>query len=261
MEKEIRAKPSTKDALLFWLKLGFISFGGPAGQIAIVHEYLVENKKWISPSRYLHALNYCMLLPGPEALQLVIYTAWLLFGTWMAIIAGLLFIIPSIILLLVLSFLYCQYGHLPLVASMLLFVKPAVVAMVIGALIKIGKKSLTSATYIAITIISFVLIYFFKIDFALLVIVTLVLGALYSWQNRKQMSDTKNAKSDTTESEYFIHQHSAFHYEWKMCGSILQKSVVGLYLFVFCPLASYTFSHRINRFGILFQDFSPKLHL
>ncbi len=258
MEKEIRAKPSTKDALLFWLKLGFISFGGPAGQIAIVHEYLVENKKWISPSRYLHALNYCMLLPGPEALQLVIYTAWLLFGTWMAIIAGLLFIIPSIILLLVLSFLYCQYGHLPLVASMLLFVKPAVVAMVIGALIKIGKKSLTSATYIAITIISFVLIYFFKIDFALLVIVTLVLGALYSWQNRKQMSDTKNAKSDTTESEYFIHQHSAFHFEWKNVWHHIAKISGGFIFICFLPIGVIYFFSSHQSFWYTLSGFFTK---
>jgi chromate transporter len=195
-----------------------------------------------------------MLLPGPEALQLVIYTAWLLFGTWMAIIAGLLFIIPSIIFLLVLSFLYCQYGHLPLVASMLLFIKPAVVAMVIGALIKIGKKSLTTSTYIAIAIISFVLIYFFKIDFALLVFVTLFIGALYSWQNRNQISDTKKAKSDFKESEYFIHQHSTFHFEWKN----ISKISVGFICICLLPIGVIYFFSTHQTFWYTLSGFFTK---
>ena len=251
-------KPSTKEALLFWLKLGFISFGGPAGQIAIVHEYLVEKKKWISPSRYLHALNYCMLLPGPEALQLVIYTAWLIFGTGMAIVAGLLFILPSVILLLVLSFLYCQYGHLPVVASMLLFVKPAVVAMVVGALIKIGKKSLSTPTYIIIAIMSFVLIYFFKIDFALLVIVTLILGAIYSWQNRNKMVENKNIKLDNPEAEYYIHQHSTFHFDWKNVWQHIIKMSVGFILFCIVPLALIFFFSNHQSFWFTLSGFFTK---
>src|SRR5437867_13009695 len=134
-------QPTFGEAFWFWVKLGFISFGGPTGQIAIMHAELVEKKKWISDSRFLHALNYCMLLPGPEAQQLAIYIGWLLHGTLGGIVAGAFFVIPSILILWGLSVIYAAYGNLLGVAGVLSGLKPAVVALVIVALIRIGARA------------------------------------------------------------------------------------------------------------------------
>src|SRR5687767_11305345 len=113
-----RQKPSFREATLFWLKLGFISFGGPAGQIAIMHEFLVDQKKWISDTKFLHALNYCMLLPGPEAQQLATYVGWLLHGVKGGLVAGILFVLPSVFILLGLSIVYVTYGTIPWVYAL-----------------------------------------------------------------------------------------------------------------------------------------------
>src|SRR6266478_5562280 len=134
--------PSFDEAFQFWLKLGFISFGGPTGQIAIMHTELVEKKKWISEARFLHALNYCMLLPGPEAQQLAIYVGWLLHKTWGGIVAGAFFVIPSIFILWALSFIYAAYGNVPWIAAIFYGLKPAVIAIVAVAVIRIGRKAL-----------------------------------------------------------------------------------------------------------------------
>ena len=135
-------KPTFAEAFRFWLKLGFISFGGPTGQIAIMHTELVEKKKWISESRFLHALNYCMILPGPEAQQLAIYIGWLLHRTWGGIVAGALFVLPSAVILWALSFVYVTYGNVPWIVAVFDGLKPAVLAIVLGAVLRIGKKSL-----------------------------------------------------------------------------------------------------------------------
>src|SRR5688572_10194286 len=127
-------KPTFKEALQFWTKLGFISFGGPAGQIAIMHEYLVDKKKWISNSKFLHALNYCMILPGPEAQQLATYIGWLLHGVWGGLAAGILFVLPSMFILLGISMVYVSYGNIPWVYALFAGFKPAVIAIVILAL-------------------------------------------------------------------------------------------------------------------------------
>src|SRR5215203_3957870 len=127
-ENEIAARHvSFVEALRFWIKLGFISFGGPAGQIAIMHKELVDRRRWLSDERFLHALNYCMLLPGPEAQQLAVYIGWLMHRTWGGIIAGAFFVIPSIFILLGLSYIYAAYGNVPLVAGVLSGFKPIVV--------------------------------------------------------------------------------------------------------------------------------------
>src|SRR5213595_1100997 len=133
--------PSFGTAFRFWLKLGFISFGGPTGQIAIMQTELVEKKRWISQSRFLHALNFCMLLPGPEAQQLAIYIGWLMHRTWGGIVAGAFFVIPSIFILLALSYVYAAFGNVPFVAGLLSGFKPIVVAIVVEAVIKIGGKA------------------------------------------------------------------------------------------------------------------------
>ncbi len=123
------ARPTFREALSFWLRLGFISFGGPAGQIAIMHTFLVDKKRWISDSKFLHALNYCMLLPGPEAQQLATYTGWMLHGVRGGLAAGILFVLPSAAILWGLSALYVTFGHLPIVQAAFEFLKPAVKAV------------------------------------------------------------------------------------------------------------------------------------
>src|SRR5947208_13966273 len=139
-DQESVTHPSFAEAFRFWVKLGFISFGGPTGQIAIMQTELVERKHWISQSRFLHALNYCMLLPGPEAQQLAIYIGWLLHRTSGGIVAGAFFVIPSIFILLALSYTYAAYGNLLAVAGILGGFKPVVVAIVVEAILKIGSR-------------------------------------------------------------------------------------------------------------------------
>jgi len=121
--------PSFREALIYWLKLGFISFGGPAGQISMMHQELVEKRRWISEHRFLHALNYCMLLPGPEAQQLAVYIGWMLHRSWGGIVAGTLFVLPSLFILSMLSYIYLAYGDVTLVKGVFNGIKPAVVAM------------------------------------------------------------------------------------------------------------------------------------
>src|SRR2546428_9897460 len=133
------------EAFKFWLKLGFISFGGPAGQIAVMHQELVERRRWISERRFLHALNYCMVLPGPEAQQLATYIGWLMHRTWGGIVAGGLFVLPSVFIMIALSWIYRAYGDVPLVAGVFYGIKPAVVAIVLVAAHRIGSRTLKNA--------------------------------------------------------------------------------------------------------------------
>jgi len=160
---------SFSEALRFWIKLGFISFGGPAGQIAIMHRELVEKKRWLGEERFLHALNYCMLLPGPEAQQLAIYIGWLMHRTWGGIAAGAFFVIPSIFILLGLSYVYAAYGTVPAIAGILDGFKPVVVAIVIEALLKIGRRALKREVHYLIAALAFISIYFLHVPFPLIV--------------------------------------------------------------------------------------------
>lgn len=170
--------PSFADALRFWLKLGFISFGGPAGQIAIMQTELVERKKWISQARFLHALNFCMLLPGPEATQLAIYIGWLLHKTWGGIVAGALFVIPSMFVLWALSFIYAAYGNITWIAAIFYGLKPAVLAIVTVALLRIGRKALKNPIMWGIAAAAFTGIFFFKISFPLIILGAALAGFL-----------------------------------------------------------------------------------
>src|SRR3954471_13542780 len=129
-------------AFLYWLRLGFLSFGGPAGQIALMHRELVDERRWISEARFLHALNYCMVLPGPEAQQLATYIGWLMHRTWGGIVAGALFVLPSLVLLIALSWLYAAFGEVPWVAGFFYGIKPAVAAIVLQAVWRIGSRTL-----------------------------------------------------------------------------------------------------------------------
>jgi chromate transporter len=172
---EIR-KVSFGEAFRFWLKLGFISFGGPAGQIAIMHRELVDKHRWLGEERFLHALNYCMLLPGPEAQQLATYIGWLMHRTWGGIVAGALFVIPSIFILLGLSYIYAAYGHVPAVNGVLDGFKPVVVAIVVEALFKIGKRALKRNVHYAVAAAAFVAIYFIQLPFPLIVLAAGLIG-------------------------------------------------------------------------------------
>jgi chromate transporter len=176
MPIETNRHPTFKEALGFWLKLGFISFGGPSGQIAIMHAELVERRKWISEARFLHALNYCMLLPGPEATQLATYIGWLLHKTRGGIVAGTLFVLPSIFILWVLSVIYVRYGQLAWVGSIFYGLKPAVLAIVAAAVWRIGRRALKNEVMWLIAALAFVAIYFFKISFPLIVFSAAMVG-------------------------------------------------------------------------------------
>lgn len=172
---------SFAEAFRFWLKLGFISFGGPAGQIAIMHRELVERRRWLSEERFLHALNFCMLLPGPEAQQLAIYIGWLMHRMLGGIVAGAFFVIPSIFVLLFLSYIYAAYGNVPTVAGILFGFKPVVVAIVVEAVLKIGSRALKRWAHWFIAAASFVAIYFLQIPFPLIVLAAGVIGLIGSY--------------------------------------------------------------------------------
>jgi chromate transporter len=169
-------KITFREALLYWLKLGFISFGGPAGQIAMMHKEVVENKKWMPENHFLHALNFCMLLPGPEAQQLATYIGWLLHGTRGALAAGILFVLPSVFILWGLSWIYVALGTIPSVAALFFGLKPAVAAIVAEAVIRIGKKSLKNKALVALAALSFVAIYFLNVPFPVIVLSAGVIG-------------------------------------------------------------------------------------
>jgi len=171
-------------AFRFWLQLGFISFGGPAGQIAIMHRELVEKRRWISEKRFLHALNFCMVLPGPEAQQLATYLGWLMHRTWGGVVAGVLFVLPSLLLLIALSWVYMAFGQQPIVAGIFYGIKPAVAAIVLHALHRIASKSLghprLSPVPWALAAMSFVAIWWFNLPFPLVVLTAMLIGVVVS---------------------------------------------------------------------------------
>ncbi len=170
------APVSFYEAFRFWLRLGFISFGGPAGQIAIMHTELVAQKRWISEKRFLHALNYCMLLPGPEAQQLAIYIGWLMHRTWGGIVAGSLFVLPSLFILIGLSWIYVAFGSLPVVAGIFYGIKPAVTALVLHAAHRIGSRALKNNWLWAIASAAFVAIFALQLPFPLIVLSAALIG-------------------------------------------------------------------------------------
>ncbi|TVO52675.1 chromate efflux transporter [Denitromonas halophila] len=165
-----------RDAVLFWLKLGFISFGGPAGQISIMHQELVERRRWLSERRFLHALNYCMVLPGPEAQQLATYIGWLMHRTWGGVVAGALFVLPSLLILIVLSWVYIAFGDVPLVAGLFYGIKPAVTAIVLQAAHRIGSRALKNNVLWAIAGASFAAIFALNVPFPAIVLGAAVVG-------------------------------------------------------------------------------------
>jgi chromate transporter len=236
--------PSFKDSLKFWIKLGFISFGGPAGHIALMHRYLVEQRKWISNSKFFHALNYCMLLPGPEAMQLATYIGWLMFGRWGGIAAGMAFVLPSMMIMLMLSLIYVSFGSLPWVYAMFNGLKPAVIAIVIMALFRIAKKSLSSYFHYLLAFAAFVMIFYLGVPFPLIMlaaIITAVFARRFLPSLLKERNTGINSIED--ESSYYINKNSVFrNIGFSFSRFFLQVLLVSLVgtipILMFCLLSS-----------------------
>ncbi|HTZ17982.1 MAG TPA: chromate efflux transporter [Dissulfurispiraceae bacterium] len=189
-------KPTFIESFSYWLKLGFISFGGPTGQIAMMHRELVDRRKWISENHFLQALNFCMLLPGPEAQQLATYIGWLMHGTWGGIVSGTLFVLPSIFVLMGLSGLYMAMGSVPAVAALLYGLKPAVVAIVAEAVLRIAKKSLRNWFFVIMAAASFIAIYILSVPFPII-----IFGAAAAGFAVKQVAPQLFGSTDTTQSD------------------------------------------------------------
>jgi chromate transporter len=168
------------EAFWFWIKLGFINFGGPAGQIAIMHSELVEKKRWVSEKQYLRTLNFCMLLPGPEAQQVATYIGWRLHGTLGGIVAGAFFVIPSIFVLWLLSYLAVAHSDVPVITGLLYGIQPVVIAIVVEAVLRIGKRTINHRVLVAFAVLAFVALYFFSVPFPLVVLVAAVAGLILS---------------------------------------------------------------------------------
>jgi chromate transporter len=187
-----------REASAVWMRIGLSSFGGPAGQIALMHRELVEKRRWISDARFLHALNYCMLLPGPEALQLAIYIGWLLHRLRGGVIAGLCFVLPGLVTILVLSTVYALYGQVPLVAAVFFGLKAAVLAVVVEAVLRIGRRALKTRAMVVIAAIAFLSIFVFAVPFPWIVLVAGMVGLLGSRFLPGQFPAPADSKDDTT---------------------------------------------------------------
>jgi chromate transporter len=246
-----------KQAFLFWLKLGFISFGGPAGQIATMHQALVIEKRWISEQRFLHALNFCMLLPGPEAQQLAIYIGWLMHKTLGGLVAGLLFILPSFFILVGLGWVYMLYGNTTTLLGIFSGIKPAVVAIVLFAAYRIGTRALTHFLLIATAGLSFVGIAFFKLPFPLIVL----LAALMGWIGSYWMPQAfKAASHQTTKSavhlsaviddDTVIPEHAQYRFS-RLLKTIVLCSAIGLSVFVGLML-TFGLNHILSQTAVFF---------
>lgn len=230
-----------REALAFWLKLGFISFGGPAGQIAIMHQELVDRRHWISERRFLHALNYCMVLPGPEAQQLATYIGWLLHGTRGGIVAGSLFVLPSLFILMGLSAVYVAFGDVPVVNAVMYGIKPAVVAIVVQAVLRIGSRAIKNAVTFSFAVAAFIALAVFQIPFPLIILVAGLLGLLGShlWPDKFQTGGghgTKKTSAPIVPAVIDDHHAPPLHARPSWSRFIIQ-SIVGLLLWI-GPLAA-----------------------
>jgi chromate transporter len=182
---ELEHGVSLREALEVWLRVASLSFGGPAGQIAVMHRILVEEKRWVSEARFLHALNYCMLLPGPEAQQLATYIGWLMHRTLGGIMAGGLFVVPGIIAIMVLSYVYAAYGNVPVIVALFFGLKAAVLAIVLEAVVRIGKRSLKNNVMVGLAAAAFVGIFFFAVPFPIIIFGAALIGFLGSWSGAR----------------------------------------------------------------------------
>ncbi len=248
---------SFSEAWRYWLKLGFISFGGPAGQIAIMHAELVEKRRWISEARFLHALNYCMVLPGPEAQQLATYIGWLMHRTWGGIVAGALFVLPSLFILIALSWIYIAFGNTTLVAGLFYGIKPAVTAIVLQAAHRIGSRALKGAVPWGIAAVSFIAIFAFNVPFPAIVIAAGVIGALHGRFNPDAYKGTghgANGKKSYGAAVIDDHTPTPAHalFTWPRLARV---AVIGAALWLI-PMAAMTaawgWQHTLTQMGWFF---------
>lgn len=244
-------------AFVFWLKLGFISFGGPAGQIAIMHQELVERRRWISERRFLHALNYCMVLPGPEAQQLATYIGWLMHRTWGGIIAGALFVLPSLLILIMLSWVYIAFGDVPLIAGLFYGIKPAVTAIVVQAAQRIGSRALKNKVLWAIAASAFLATFVLKVPFPAIIAAAALIGHFLG----RIAPDTFQAGGahhhvDQSVGPSLIDDHtpSPEHARFRWT-KLLTVTVVGMVLWA-APMVwlmtAYGWSHTLTQMGWFF---------
>jgi len=247
-----------KEAFFYWLKLGFISFGGPAGQISIMYQDLVENKRWISKKRFLHALNFCMLLPGPEAQQLATYIGWLMHRTLGGLIAGLLFVLPSFLILVLLGFIYMSYGELPFIKAIFSGIKPAVVAIVLFAAYRIGQRTLHNFILSSIAMASFIAIFFLKLQFPLIVLLAAVIGWIGSYRYAKYFESHTHTsfKENTKHQPSIIDDNTAIPIYAKYNTHKLIKILVTGLLIGIISFSSliyiYGFDHLLTQTALFF---------
>ena len=248
---------SFREAFAFWLKLGFISFGGPAGQISVMHQELVERRRWISERRFLHALNYCMVLPGPEAQQLATYIGWLMHRSWGGIVAGALFVLPSLFILIALSWIYIAFGDLSLVAGLFYGIKPAVTAIVLQAAHRIGARALKNNTLWAIAASAFVAIFALDVPFPAIVAAAAVVGYV---GGRLAADKFKTGGGHGTANKSFgpaliddhtpTPEHALFRW-----SRLIRVAVVGALLWgipMGLLLAAYGWDHTLTQMGWFF---------
>src|SRR3984885_4384180 len=207
--KDRLQRPSFSAALRFWCKLGWISFGGTAAHIAIMHDELVEKKRWISNRSFLHALSHCMILPGPEAQQLAIYIGWKLHGKWGGVVAGTLFVLPSMFVLLALSVIYVRLGNLPWIAAIFQSLKPAVIALVVIALQRVARSALRRPIQGAVAGAAFVAMFFFDVSLLLVMLGAVVLGTVLATLRPGLLPIPREAGGEENdEASYYISRNS-----------------------------------------------------
>jgi chromate transporter, chromate ion transporter (CHR) family len=246
-----------REALRLWTRIGWLSFGGPAGQIALMHRELVERRRWISETRFLHALNYCMLLPGPEAQQLATYIGWLLHRTWGGIVAGGLFVLPGVLVMLVLSWLYVRYSALGPVAALFFGLKAAVLAVVVEAVLRIGRRALRNRFMVALAAGAFLAIYFFKVPFPWIVLGAALIGviarrAVPRYFERAAPSDPRTANDFVVDR---MHDTGQLAHARPNARRALTLTVVCLLIWI-APIALVAawlgVEHVLTREGIIF---------
>jgi chromate transporter len=234
-------RPSFREALRFWFKLGWISFGGTAAHIAIMHDELVEKKRWISNGRFLHALSHCMVLPGPEAQQLAIYIGWKLHGKRGGIVAGTLFVLPSMFVLLTLSLIYVKFGNLPSIAAMFNGLKPAVIALVVIALHRVAKRALRGAVRSGVAAAAFVCMFFFDVSLLLVMLGAVVLGIALAALWPGLLHGPSVASSEEDEGGYYISLNSVASEPAPLLKPTAKLAAIILLLWLL-PLIAFYFS-------------------
>jgi len=240
IKNNLVSKPAFLEALKFWFKLGWISFGGTVGHINIMHEELVNRKKWISNIRFFHALSLCMLLPGPEAQQLAVYIGWQLHGKKGGLIAGILFFLPSLFILLLLSILYVQFGNQPWMFAMFKGFKPAVISIIIVALLGIGKKALKSKYHVVVACLAFLLIFLFNISMLIILLGAILTGIVVSQLSKKDRAlSFAEEQIAVDENEYYFNSNSIGEGAATSFASMLKQCLFFILLWLIPILVIY----------------------